>query len=282
MAKSTIRRVIGGVLVGIATVAIPLGLELGGRLTSFQADLMVIGGIIALGVGGFLLWDSYRSKRKESTEKLQNAHVTKIITDAKLKPLLALLNALQALGELDIKLANKLGRKRIKRSKLKSIQSRLRKDWGVKSSETYNNTSEQTIRDVVNQTVKNMGISYTSVNKETMTFMLHIAGVLDDEEVGISAQREKDDRYKSVIKLQAKVATQELNNAIKVYLWYSLGINSILLFMSYFPTVAVRSMLQTLGKTSTELRAERKDTLQFLLTNVSKLVEKELYGEEQK
>lgn len=72
MAKSTILRVIGGILVGFAAAAIPLGLELSGRITPFQADLIVIGGIIALVIGSILWLVSNRFKRVENNALVQN------------------------------------------------------------------------------------------------------------------------------------------------------------------------------------------------------------------
>jgi len=65
MGKSTILKHGGRTLVGIAVIAIPFGLELGGRITQHQADLIVIGGAIALVTGG-ILW--YRSRHFEHIE----------------------------------------------------------------------------------------------------------------------------------------------------------------------------------------------------------------------
>ena len=66
MAQSTVLRVIGSVLAAIAAAAIPLGLQLGGRITPFQADMLVIGGIVSLVVAG-VLWRV--SRRLRHTEK---------------------------------------------------------------------------------------------------------------------------------------------------------------------------------------------------------------------
>ena len=57
---------------GIAVIAIPFGLELGGRITRHQADLIVIGGIIALVVGGILWWRSKYFERMENYALSQN------------------------------------------------------------------------------------------------------------------------------------------------------------------------------------------------------------------
>ncbi len=56
-----------------------------------------------------------------------------------------------------------------------------------------------------------------------MMFMMHLSGVLDDYGMGLSKLRESNERYNLVSRLKAKVATQELKNAVRVYMWYSLG-----------------------------------------------------------
>lgn len=72
MAKSTILRIITGVLVAFAVAAIPLGLEISGRITPAQADALVISGIVALVVGGILWWVSKRFERIENYALSQN------------------------------------------------------------------------------------------------------------------------------------------------------------------------------------------------------------------
>lgn len=56
------------------------------------------------------------------------------------------------------------------------------------------------------------------------------------------------------------------------------GINSILLLISYFSAESVKSIIGLLGYTPTELRAQREQTLSFLLTEITKLIGDELYG----
>ena len=98
-----------------------------------------------------------------------------------------------------------------------------------------------------------------------------------DEKIGLSKQREADDAFNLVNRLKAKTATDGLRNAIRIYMWYSLGINSILLLIAYFPADSVRAMMKALGKTYTELKAEREQTLSYLLTKVNALMEDELH-----
>jgi hypothetical protein len=271
MAKSTILRIFMGVLVAFAVAAIPLGLEMSGRITPTQADALVISGIVALVGAGILWWVSKRFKRIEN----YHAHVAKIITDDKAESLLILPTALQDLGELAIELADKLVKTGILEAKLTEIQRQLREDYKIKQFGMYEDVPEQTIRNGVKQTLKRLKIS--GVNKETIMFVLHVAGVLDDEGVGIMTQWQESDKYKLVAKLQPKVATQELNNAIYVYLCYCIGINSILLLVSYFPAKAIRKVNRTFKKTPAELREDRTRILNILLTDIRQLVEGELH-----
>lgn len=254
---------------------------------------LVIGGAILFFVFSFLAFRRVVLERNEARSKLHKdlesgvgydhkAHVTRVITDDKAEALLGLRDALHDLGELDIRLASKLAHKRIKRPKLMRIQRRLQQDWEVQPSSIHENLSKQEIQNAVNQTIERLGIcGDVSVDEKTMRFMIHTAGVLDDEQVGISSQRENDDRYKLVARLQAKIATEELNNAIKVYIWYSLGMNSILLLISYFPAKDASFIMQSFNKTTTELKAERDQGLRLLLTGIAKLIETELLREEQ-
>ena len=66
MAKSTILRIFMGGLVAFAVAAIPLGLEMSGRITPTQADALVISGIVALVGAGILWWVSKRFERIEN------------------------------------------------------------------------------------------------------------------------------------------------------------------------------------------------------------------------
>lgn len=231
--------------------------------------VIVIGCIISL----FFFWVGIVQLRRDKKRK----RADRMILDAKAKDLLALPDALRALSDLDIELADKLSTTTIPTDELKSIQERLRGDWRIRPSETYDNLSEGVIKDTINQTVKSMNLAYTSVNEETMMFFMHIVGVLDEHKAGFSELREKDARYSSVHTLKAKVATQGLRGAIRVYDWYSLGMSSLLLLLSYFPANSVGAMMRMLGKTHTELRAAREQTLSYLLTTVSAMVEKELH-----
>ena len=153
----------------------------------------------------------------------------------------------------------------------------MQEDWEIKPLEEHKDL-QQIMQNTVYQTIKRMNLS-DNVNEETMTFLVHLAGVLDDEGIGISERRERDNRYKLVKRLRAKIATQELEDTVTIYLCYSLGINSLLLFVSYWPIEAANSVMKVFGKTSTELRAEREQTLHSILTRISELIEKELYRE---
>lgn len=231
-------------------------------------------------VVGILIFYVLRAKQSKNvrikSKYNHNAHVAKLITGSKAESLLMLPDALQALGELDIELEFQLGRKKKSKTQLQRILNRLQKDLGMESLDK--DSSEKVKRDAINQAVKELNLSYTNVNEETMTFMLHIAGVLDEEGIGIPTRREKNDKYKLVIRLQANIATKELNDAIRAYLAYSLGINSILLFCDYCPAEAIRPIREIFKKTHSELREERQATLRFILTRISELIEKELHG----
>lgn len=72
MAKSTILKLVVGVLVAFAVTAVPLGLEIGGQITATQANALVISGIVALVVSGILWWVSRRFERIENYALSQN------------------------------------------------------------------------------------------------------------------------------------------------------------------------------------------------------------------
>jgi hypothetical protein len=258
-----------------------VSIAIGGLATYLNPIIGIPLFIIMLIIGVWLLTKAYKREvaTKEELKETKTNYVNKIIIDSKSKDLLAIPDALQELRDLDIKLFNKLSHRKVSRGKLIKIQSQLRSDWEIKPSETYDNLSRQMIKDIINQTVKRLNLSYTEATEDTMLFMINIAGVLDDNGVGLSKLREADERFNLIIKLKAKISTQKLINAIRVYTWYSLGINSILLLTVYFPAQSVQSVMKTLGKTDTELKAERDQTLSFLLTVVNKLIEEELHGE---
>ncbi len=72
MAKSTILKLTVGVLVAFGVTAIPLGLEIGGQITSAQASALVISGGVALVGAGILWWRSKRFERIENYALAQN------------------------------------------------------------------------------------------------------------------------------------------------------------------------------------------------------------------
>lgn len=234
-------------------------------------------GIIAV-ASLWWLFGRYGRKQTDDAEESHKVYVAQKIVDSKADDLLALPNALQALMDLDIRLLNNMRIREIPKQTLIMVQSRLREDWKVRPPETYDSITIQTVKDVIKKTIKENKLKLTKEDEETMLFMLHVAGVLDDEKVGISKHREKDEAFKLVNRLKAKVATDRLRNAIRFFDWYSLGINSILLLIGYFPADAVQAMMRALGKTSTELEKEREQTLSYLLINVNALIKKELHG----
>lgn len=220
--------------------------------------------------------------KRTATEKASNesdvSYVDKIIVDSKATDLLAIPAVLQALSELDYDTYQKL--RLIKRSKtiVKSIQSQLRQDWRMRPVETFENLDNKTIRATIENTIRNLRLETKKLDEETMIFMLHVAGVLDDHKIGISKYRENDENYSRVNRLKAKVETHELRNAIRMYNWYSLGMCSILLLIAIFPNESVQSIQKQFGKTSTELKAEREDTLGYIMTKINSLVREELRG----
>lgn len=237
---------------------------------------IIIGGLLI----GSIIWliGMFWKKPSNNAEKDHKYYVAKKIVDAKADSLLGLSDALQSLSELDIRLLNEKRMKKVSNQMLINIQNRLKVDWNMKSSDTYDNLTIQTIQDVINKTIKDNHLELTKEDKETMLFMLHVAGVLDDEGVGLSKRREKDESYSLVNKLKAKAATDNLRDAIRFYIWYSLGMNSMLLLISIFPANSVQSMMKALGKTSAELKEERDSTLSHLLSRINALAERELHG----
>ena len=273
---------VGTVIVSIVIGIAPEILPYTGYPISQNAARGLFWASIGAGIFGIaLIIYALAWNRQSQTETIareseydHNAHMAKLITDDKAESLLMLPTALQDLGELAIELADKLAESGISQTKLKEIQTRLQADYKIKQLGMYEDVPEQTIRNAVKQTIKRLRIS--GLNEKTITLMLHIAGVLDDEEAGIMTQWQKSDRYKSVVRLQTKIATQELNNAVYVYLCYSIGINSVLLLVSYFPAKARRKVLRTFRKTPAELREDRIRILNVLLTDIRQLVEKAL------
>ncbi len=242
-------------------------------LESFLAGVLFVGSIV-------WIYSSIRGKQKkvDIDDREKSNYVDKIIVDSKAKDLLAIPAGLQALSELDYDTYQNL--RLIKRSKtiVKSIQSQLRQDWRMRPVETFENLDKKTVRATIENAIKNLRLETKKLDEETMMFMLHVAGVLDDHKIGISKYRENDEKDSGVNRLGVKVETHELRNAIRMYNWYSLGMCSMLLLIAIFPNESVQSIQKQLGKTSTELKAEREDTLGFIMTRINSLVGEELRG----
>jgi len=239
------------------------------------------GVLVTLIAIGSLFWvfGKFWKKPSISAEERHKYYVAKKIVDSKADTLLALSDALQNLKELDMQLLGENRVRKIRKPVLIRVQKRLREDWELRPSETYGDVlTIQTVKDVITKTAKQNRLKFTKEDENTMLFMLHVAGVLDDEDIGISERREQDERLGLVEKLRAKASTDVLRNAIRFFILYSLGINSMMLLVAYFPTSSVQQMMKGLGKTSAELKGERDQTLGSLLARINFLVEQELYS----
>lgn len=239
--------------------------------------MLLVEGVI---IGAFLVgsvwwfWSGIKGKNQKTNEI---GYVDKVIVDSKSSELLALPNALSELSELDYETYKKLSLIKRSDSVLTTIQSQLRKDWNVKPSEALENVEPEIVRATVQKTIKNLKLETKELSENTMMFLLHAAGILDDHHIGISEYRESDERYSNMNKLKAKVQKSELRDAIRMYNWYSLGICSMLLLIAYFPQNSVQSIQTALGKTSTELHAEREDTLSYIMVKINTLIIEELH-----
>jgi len=221
----------------------------------------------------------YRKKEKPVIYD-HNAYVSKMITDSKAKELLALPDALRALADLDGELALEVVNTKRSRGqlvgKMRTVLDRLQEESGIKRLDK--GLPDQAIVDSVNDAIAELNVSGTKVNPETLTFMHHVVGVLDEEGVGISARRVGSDEYKKVARLKASIATQILSYTVAVYMTYSVGITSVLMMVEACPPELMARVLKLFRQTRTELRRERRDTLDFLLAGVNGLKEKELRG----
>ena len=235
---------------------------------------------IGIGVAGLALIVIAITRHEQRKTEVQpivynhDAYVAKMITGSKATQLFNLRNALKDLGQLDMELAFEQGR--IKRPKplLQKILTRLRND--LEMERIPRELPDEAIWDAVITTVKAQNLTGTTVNEDIRAFMLHVAGVLDAERMGISGQRENDKKYKLVKQLQSYVATDKLNHAVRAYLSYSLGINSLLLLCDSCPAEDIASIMKIFGETDTELREERDAVLSSLLVQIRALIEKEL------
>jgi len=232
--------------------------------------------IVGFVVGGGLI--IYGLIKEASKEKPQNydhkSYVSKMITDSKATQLLKLPNALKDLRQLDMELAFAQGR--IKRPKplLQKILTRLRND--LEMERIPRELPDEAIWDAVITAVKARNLTGASANEDVRAFMLHVAGVLDAKKMGISSKRRKNRKYKLVKELQLYIATDRLNYAVRAYLSYSLGINSLLLLCDSCPAEDIASIMKIFGETDTELREERDAVLSSLLVQIRALMEKEL------
>lgn len=251
--------------------------------------VLAIGGAVLFFVVSFLAFHKMKMERNKA-RKWQNverregmgeeslydhqAYVARIIIDSKAQALLKLPNALESLAELDTELGFELGAIKRPKDKLRKILNRLQKDFEMQ--QLAKDARDETIWHAIGTTARDLNITGITVSDDMRAFMLHVAGVLDEEGIGISARRERADEYKTVIRLQASIATDELNGAVRAYLSYSLGVNSILLLFNCCPDEDVRPIMKMFGETTTELREERQAVLASLRTQIRALIETEL------
>ncbi len=245
------------------------------------SDDWVVYGASILTASAVVMWVVYilRAKKSKDTEMESEydhkAYVARMITDSKATQLLNKLpNVLKDLQQLDMELAFEQGR--IKRPKplLQKILTRLRND--LEMERIPRELPDKAIWDAVVTTVKARNLTGASTNEDVRAFMLHVAGVLDAERMGISGQRRNDRKYKLVKELQSYIATDRLNYAVSAYLSYSLGINSLLLLCDSCPAEDIASIMKIFGETDTELKEERDAVLSSLLVQIRALIEKEL------
>jgi hypothetical protein len=237
--------------------------------------LYIIGLVFGIGL---VVYGLIKAESKGKPENYDhNAYVAKMITDSKATQLLKLPDALKDLGQLDMELAFVQGRIKRPKELLQRILTRLRND--LEMERIPRELPDEAIWDAVVTAVKARNLTGISVNEDVRAFMVHVAGVLDTERMGIAGQRQNDKKYKLVRELQSYIATDRLNYAVRAYLSYSLGINSLLLLCDSCPAEDIASIMKIFGETDIELREERDAVLSSLLVLTRGLIERELKGD---
>ncbi|MFC1914777.1 hypothetical protein ACFLWK_00775 [Chloroflexota bacterium] len=266
---------------GVGTIAVGIGtwITTGGLNppTPIPIGYWIGIGLIVFGILA-ILYALFKPNQSNQAMRMEK-YAEMVILEKKANPLLALPNALQKLRECDIEILNRRKYIKVPLAKISVIQGQLQKHANIAPAKSVDNYTEEQIRNVIGNTTTKLKIKAEILDANTQIFMLKVAGVLDENKIGISRFRVKDDRYISLAGLTALVETEELRNAIRTFKWGSLGMNSMLLLTIIFPRTMVDVIMESLGKTTTELIAERDDALDGILQNINVFIRGELkYG----
>lgn len=239
---------------------------------------------IVIGIAGLLMVGValIRSEQnKEETNSIQRQYVNKIIVDAKAPSILAIPDTLKELSNIEATTTSQiLSKKRhVKVNKLAKMQKELQRELNIKPNYKYSAMEDVKQRELVMKAIKKLGISEKEFNEEYLRALLAFTWILDKNELGLESELEKNDLYlaqkEQLDKQMPKLSGKEAGYAISTYKNMSLGLNSIILFQSYFPQNYKR-LLPVLDKPASQMKHEREEILEALLIMTRNALESEL------
>lgn len=241
------------------------------------------GGTVLFTIVSFLAFHQIRLERDRVLALTNNEYANKLIVDSKAPSVLAITDTLQRLTEIESNTTNDiLNKKRhVHINMLSKIQNELQHELSIQPNYKCPVMGDIQQRNLIIKEIEKLNLPKDEYNEDYIRLFLALAWILDEKKYnkGLASELEFNKEYEELerqLGLQtAKLSNDKSGAAISAFRNTSLGINSVILFLSYFPNNYIKK-IPGIDKPAIQTKHERDSILKFLLANVQKTVESEL------
>lgn len=229
-------------------------------------------------LGAIIYWQKHR---KTECLREQSTYVDEVIKDAKVSTLLDIPDTLREMAnQQNVVVMEELKNRKVSRKVYSKLQKESQRRLNIKPNYSFPTLDDDKKTKLIVREIKKVGLSKNEFDESHVKFLLDIEWVLEKFDRGLSLKLENNAQYRILKnKLSTeipKISSEEVIVAIQTYLDVCLGMNSLILYLSYFPKAILFQLPQQANKSITELRHDRDTVLDVLLQRIRKLIEDEL------
>ncbi len=221
--------------------------------------------------------------RKEWKEAKTSEYADKIIIDSKASTVLEITNTLQEMAnQQNIVMMEELSRRRVSARLAFKLQKESQRRLNIKPNLAFPALTDAKKQELIVKEIKKAGLYKRDFDETHVQYLLTVEWVLDKYNKGLSLKLEQNDHYRelkdNLSTQMSKVSGEKEVDAIRVYLDVSLALNSLILYINYFPKSHINQLPPQANKPIAEIKHDRDSALGILLQRARKVIEDELYG----